>query len=454
MILSRRSFMAGGAALAAMPARLLAQTTEDGFTLLTLRGVRAQLMEGGRPATGIESLSGAWPPPVLRTKQGEEFKLRFVNELDRPVALHWYGLRGPSELMSISVAPGKDNAFDCVFTPPDAGTFWLSPVADVSRGREMGLYALVVVEEREPNATFAEVPLIVDDWLLSDDGQIDMASFGSLQDAIAQGRLGNWFTVNGTYRPTIDIAGSLVRLRVLNAANVRTMAIVFKGADPLVIAEDGQPVSPRQLGPQGLVLAPGQRSDLLVGEGEESVTLAINLFEDIIEAAYLDRKGASVPVAIPDNFALPPNPVPTGLDLAKARTVPLVLEGGEKGGMTGALYGGERLELRALLEKGMAWAINGTAGLAAEPWETFAKGESVVLAVDNRTKFDQPLHIHGHVWQVIEDLPRPWRDTVVVPAGGALKLGFMADNPGKWGIQSTIAERIDSGLITSFEVQD
>ncbi len=242
MILSRRSFMAGGAALAAMPARLLAQTTEDGFTLLTLRGVRAQLMEGGRPATGIESLSGAWPPPVLRTKQGEEFKLRFVNELDRPVALHWYGLRGPSELMSISVAPGKDNAFDCVFTPPDAGTFWLSPVADVSRGREMGLYALVVVEEREPATTFAEVHLIFDDWQLSDDGQIDVASFGNLQDAIAQGRLGNWFTVNGTYRPTIDIAGSLVRLRVLNAANVRTMAIVFKGADPLVIAEDGQPV--------------------------------------------------------------------------------------------------------------------------------------------------------------------------------------------------------------------
>ncbi|MGE0005254.1 MAG: multicopper oxidase family protein [Parvibaculaceae bacterium] len=452
MVLSRRSFMAGGMALAAMPGRLAAEPAEDGFTLLTMRPVPARLMEGGRPPTRLESLSGVWPPPVLRVRQGEEFKARFVNELDRPVALHWYGVRGPSEFMSISVAPGKDNAFDCVFVPPDAGTFWLSPVADVSRQREMGLSALMVVEEREPVGMFAEVPIVFDDWRLTDDGQIDAGTFGSLEDAIAQGRLGNWFTVNGAYRPTIAASGGVLRLRILNGANVRTMVIVFKGADPLIIAEDGQPVPPRQVSSGGLVLAPGQRSELLVVESEESLTLAVNLFEDIIEAAYLDRRGASAPVTLPDNFALPPNPVSAAFDMAGARTVPFILEGGEKGGMTGAVYDGEKLDLRALLEKGMAWAINGTAGLAAEPWESFARGDSVVLAVDNRTRFDQPLHVHGHVWRVIEDQPRPWRDTVVIPAGARARLGFVADNPGKWGIQSTIAERLDSGLITSFEV--
>lgn len=452
MILSRRAFTLGSAALAAMPRRLFAQQAEDGVTLLTARPVAARLMEEGRPPTQVQSLSGSWPPPILRARQGEEFKLRFVNELDAPIALHWWGIRGASEMMSISVAPGEGNGFDCAFTPPDAGTFWLSPVADVSRRREMGLYAMVVVEEREPVQKFADVPLIFDDWLLGDDGQIDASTFGNLQDAIGQGRLGNWFTVNGAYRPKIQIPKGPVRLRVLNAANVRTMTIVLKGADPLVIAEDGQPISPRQLGPMGLVLEPGQRSDLLVAEGEETITLAVNLFEDIIEAAYLDWKGAAAEVALPDNFSLPPNPVATGLDMDKARMVPFILEGGEKGGMTGAVHNGERLDLRALLEKGMAWAINGTAGLGPEPWGTFAQGESVVLEVDNRTKFDQPLHIHGHVWRVIEDQPRPWRDTVVIQSGAQAKLGFVADNAGKWGIQSAIAERVDSGLITSFEV--
>jgi FtsP/CotA-like multicopper oxidase with cupredoxin domain len=452
MILSRRLFVAGGGALVAAPHRLFAQDASDGFTILTVRQVTAQLMDTDQPATKLESLSGQWPPPVLRARQGEEMKIRFVNELDRPIALHWYGIRGPSDMMSISVVPGAENAFDCSFTPPDAGTFWLSPVADVSRQREMGLYALVVAEEKELPEKFTDVPLVFDDWQLTEDGQIDVTTFGSLEDAIAQGRLGNWFTVNGRYRPKSDIPTGLVRLRILNAANVRTMSILVKGADPLIIAEDGQPIQPRQIGSSGLILAPGQRSDLLVEEGEESLTLAINLFEDVIEAAYLDRKGPPTQTALPDNFALPANPISTRLDMVKARSVPFLLEGGEKGGMTGAVYNEEKLDLRALLEKGMAWAINGTSGLAAEPWETFAQGDTVILEVDNRTKFDQPLHIHGHVWQFIEDLPRGFRDTIVIPAEKQAKLGFVADNPGKWGIQSTIAERVDSGLMTSFEV--
>lgn len=452
MILSRRSFIVGSAALAALPRRLEAQTAEDGFIVLTARPTEGRLMEADRPATKLESLSGEWPPPVLRARQGEEFKTRFVNLLDRPMALHWYGLRGPSDMMSISVVPGEENAFDCVFTPPDAGTFWLSPVADVSRQREMGLYALVEVVEKEPLAAFTDLPLTFDDWRLTGDSQIDAASFGNLEEAIGQGRLGNWFTVNGAYRPKIDIPTGLVRLRVLNAANIRTMSILMKGADPLIIAEDGQPVPPRQLGNSGLVLAPGQRSDLLLAESEESLTLAVNLFEDVIEAAYLNRKGAPTEIVLPDNFALPPNPISTTLDMEKAKTVPFVLEGGEKGGMTGAIHAGEKLDLRALLERGMAWAINGTAGLGSEPWASFAKGETVVLEVDNRTKFDQPLHIHGHVWRVVEEQPTPYRDTAVIPAERQVKLGFVADNPGRWGIHSTIAERIDSGLMTSFEV--
>src|SRR5262245_31160455 len=95
MIVSRRSFILGGAALAAARVRASAEQTEDGFTLLTLHQADARLLEGDRPATKLQSLSGNWPPPILRTRQGEEFKARFINELDHSVAMHWYGVRGP-----------------------------------------------------------------------------------------------------------------------------------------------------------------------------------------------------------------------------------------------------------------------------------------------------------------------------------------------------------------------
>ena len=96
MIFSRRSFILGGAALASMPARVFAEQTEGGFTLLTMRQAEARLLEADRPATKLQSLSGSWPPPILRARQGEVFKVRFINELERPIAMHWYGLRGPA----------------------------------------------------------------------------------------------------------------------------------------------------------------------------------------------------------------------------------------------------------------------------------------------------------------------------------------------------------------------
>ena len=101
--------------------------------------------------------------------------------------------------------------------------------------------------------------------------------------------------------------------------------------------------------------------------------------------------------------------------------------------------------------------ITGVAGLEGSPWQTFSRGESVILDVSNRTAFDQPLHIHGHVWQLLRDDlagSQPWRDTALVKAKKTAKLAFVADNPGNWGLHSTVAERMDSGLFTSFLVSE
>ena len=136
----------------------------------------------------------------------------------------------------------------------------------------------------------------------------------------------------------------------------------------------------------------------------------------------------------------------------------MVIAGGAKGGLKSATFKNEVLDMRALLEQGMAWAINGVAGPGGEVIGKFVKGESIVLDIDNATNFDQPLHIHGHVWQVIEQggvvqEGQPWRDTIVVPRMQKQKAAFVADNPGIWALQSLVAERADSGLIASFAVE-
>jgi FtsP/CotA-like multicopper oxidase with cupredoxin domain len=214
-------------------------------------------------------------------------------------------------------------------------------------------------------------------------------------------------------------------------------------------------VKPSLLHGKALSLAPGQRADLLVSGAEGDIRLALDLFEDVVEIGYLIAdEGGGVRPALAENVALPANPV-TAPDLSgEVRTVTLTLAGGIRGGLASAIFNGAERDLRTLLENGKGWAINGVAGPAPEPAFTARLGETIRLEVTNSTAFSQPLHIHGHVWQVIgAELPAPLQDSAVILPGEMLPLAFKADNAGLWALHSLVAERADGGLLTSFLVE-
>jgi FtsP/CotA-like multicopper oxidase with cupredoxin domain len=452
MRLSRRGFAAGGALALLAPRWALGETANDGFQIVRAQAADVNLLSTTANKARLWRFSDAdGPVTVLRAKQGQEFKVRFINSLDVDIWLHWFGVRGPDGVMTLTLEPGEDKAVDCVFTPPDAGTFWFGPLTDASHQREMGLYGMLIVEGKD-DAQFHDVPLTLDDWKVNDDGQLT-EDFGALEDAIASGRLGNWFTVNGAFRPKLSApADKPLRLRLLNAANVRTMKLQIKGANPLIAAWDGQPITPERVRDQPVSLACGQRADLIIDSSKQGLSLALDLFEDLVELCTLERVGATGVAVLAPDFALTPNPISRTLDLAAATTVPVMLEGGAKGGLKSAMLDGMRLELRALVERGKVWAVNGTVGPGGQPLGQFVKDSTVIFAVENKTAFDQPVHIHGHVWRDLANEQGPWRDTAVVPAQAIMKLAFVADNLGTWGFQSLVAERVDSGLISSFSV--
>ena len=186
---------------------------------------------------------------------------------------------------------------------------------------------------------------------------------------------------------------------------------------------------------------------------EGDIRIALDLFEDIVEIAYLIPEGQEKSPSIADNFALPANPLTALPELSDARAVNLRIEGGIKGGLKSARFQGVERDLRALLEIGKGWALNGVAGPAAELLFSATLGETIRLEVDNRTAFSQPIHIHGHVWQEIDDdLSGRWQDSAVIAAGKQMTLAFIAGNPGTWAIQSLVAERADGGMIGAFTV--
>lgn len=455
--MNRRQVVSALAGSVALP-RLAVSQAEDGYIVLTAEKAEMALLKVSNQKTPVWRFAKEKPMAVLRAKQGQEFKGRLINKLDQELWLHWFGVRANTEAMTIVASAENGNSVDIKFTPPDAGTFWFGPLINASLQRDMGLYGMLIVEELSPQ-DFNDVPLILDDWKIDDAGKM-VGSFNDLQDAIGEGRLGNWFTVNGANRPHIKVANDKpIRLRVLNAANVRTMNVLFKGAELFVIALDGQPVAVKPIGQDALKLTPGQRVDLLLATLNSPITIELDLQEDAAEIGFLEPEGSFVAHDLPDNFALPANPLSVLGDLTLARAVTVTIAGGAKGGLKSAMVGTETLDTRALLQKGLAWAFNGIAGTGGPALFEAKKGETVLLTIDNTTAFPQPLHIHGHVWQVVEAggqalEAQPWRDTAVVPGLSQIKLAFVADNVGLWALQSLLAERSDAGLLGAFTVSE
>jgi FtsP/CotA-like multicopper oxidase with cupredoxin domain len=122
-MISRRTLLGAAAGLAAT--RFAMAQTADGATVLRAMRLDGQVLNEGEPTTALWSYGPSWPQSVITAKQGEEMAVRIVNELDRELALHWHGIRGPAAMMNVKIAPGEANAVECRFTPPDAGTFWL-----------------------------------------------------------------------------------------------------------------------------------------------------------------------------------------------------------------------------------------------------------------------------------------------------------------------------------------
>ncbi len=234
--LTRRRLLAGaGASLTAvsLPRALHAEPlTSDGFRVLRARPGQTRLRGDREPPTAIWGYDGAVPGPTLRIRQGDELKVRLVNDLSQPTVIHWHGLRLPNamdgvpHLTQMPVEPGA--SFDYRFTAPDAGTFWYHSHFMSSEQVERGLYGVLVVEEPQPAAVDRDVVLVLDDWRLTGSGAIH-PSFGNMHDAAMAGRLGQYVTLNSAdismcrYGPTsaFGCASSMPAMRGFSGSGSR-----------------------------------------------------------------------------------------------------------------------------------------------------------------------------------------------------------------------------------------
>jgi FtsP/CotA-like multicopper oxidase with cupredoxin domain len=136
--------------------------------------------------------------------------------------------------------------------------------------------------------------------------------------------------------------------------------------------------------------------------------------------------------------------LPTAIRLQDAKRIAFVIEPAK---ITAAASG-----------RPLCWTINGVASdrFTDKPLFSVRRGAPVTLAIINRSAVIQQIHLHGHSMRLLHDLDDGWepywRDTVLIAAGKTKHVAFIADNPGKWVIESFVADRAGAGLSTWFLV--
>ena len=467
--ISRRSLLAGAAGVTAAVAlaRIAggASPAVRSFEL-TAAPARWPLVGGPHPDTEVWCYEGRIPGPEIRVRQGERTRIVVRNELPQDTTVHWHGVRVPNAMDGVPgltqppIKPGEQFVYE--FTPPDAGTFWYHPHAHSLQQLGRGMAGALIVEEPESVAVDRDVLWMLSDWRLTSKAQI-ASGFGNAMEAGMSGRVGNTVTVNGAVSEEAPVrAGERVRLRLVNAALARIMALRIEGHRPVVVAIDGQPCDPHEPDGGRLLLGPAMRVDVVLdmqGEPGRRYRVIDDFYDGLsywlTQLAY-DEGPPLRPHPLDAALSLPRNPLPEP-DLAGAEHHELRLQGGMMGG--GAMMG---MGGMMGMDRSASWAINGhsmTGDGHADmpPLLTFARGRSVVLAMRNETAWWHPMHLHGMSFRVLSrnGAPAPhrqWADTVLVPPKETVEIAFVADNPGAWMLHCHVTDHQVSGMMTVLRV--
>ena len=467
--MTRRGVLCTGAAFASLSllSPMRAAVAQQSDEPLRLRAAPSKA--GLRPApyglTDVWSYNGAVPGSEIRVRQGDRIRVLAENRLQEGTTIHWHGIRTPNAMDGVAFLTQDpipvNGDFQYEFDALDAGTFWYHPHQRSFEQLGRGLYGPLIVEEAEPIRVDRDVTWMLDDWRMTNDGQLSN-DFGNQGDAMHGGRIGNTVTINGQIPDRMAVqAGERIRLRLINAANARIFGLDFGDLDPVVIAMDGQPVVPHAPDDGIIVIGPAMRVDVVIDfTGKPGDLLSVNdVYYKDLEFRLVDFAYGSDALrqTVPDwSMVLAPNPL-ADPDIKNATRHQIVFNGGMMGQM---MMGGGMGSMMGQMRQGNIWFINGKAanGPIMDPLLTLPLGTSHILEMENRTAWPHPIHLHGHTFRVIARNGQPtrhleWQDTVMMAPREKVDIAFVADNPGDWMFHCHIMEHQAAGMMGVIRVE-
>jgi FtsP/CotA-like multicopper oxidase with cupredoxin domain len=222
------------------------------------------VVQDGASETAADSV--VVPSPMLVLRRGQPVRVRVVNHLTEPTAVHWHGVElesfpdgvpgwsgSPGRIMP-PIAPG--DSFVAEFVPPRAGTFIYHTHVNEQLQLGSGLYgALIVVPADTPYDTATNRLVVVGGAGPAD----SLPAFGFESPGVVNG--------SATPPPMNLVAGRTYRFRLINI-NPDWRVIFSIVSDTALarwrpVAKDGADLPParRRLQPSHLITGTGETAD-------------------------------------------------------------------------------------------------------------------------------------------------------------------------------------------------
>jgi FtsP/CotA-like multicopper oxidase with cupredoxin domain len=429
-------------------ARAAPAPAAEGFLSFEAAPAKLQLAPPPAEPAAAYAYSAAIPGPLIKLRQGEELRLKLANTLAEPTTLSFPGLRaanaaaGVGGLTKESLKPGA--GAEIRFVPPDPGFNLYLPRAGSTDASQQGrgLFGPIIVEEAAAPEVDLDAAVVLSDWNVDAEGRIK-DDFADPALGRGSGRKGGVVFANGAAAPLSLNArpGARVRLRLGNAATARVATVAIDGARTLIVAVDGQPSEPFEPLNNQFPMGPGARFELMFDMPRDlGAGVRLALRDDTAEGnrpfiAIASEGEPAAPRPEPPRLAANPR-LPAEIALESAKRCDFALSGGGSA----------------------PFAINGVpfSGWAPKPAYVLARGQPAVFVLANRTAVVQAIRLWGHVARLLHSMDDGWepywRDTILIQPGRSAHVAFVADNPGKWPLESAIPEHRAAGMGAWFQV--
>jgi len=443
-----------------IPPLLEDQNPEEGkaeFHLEAQHG-KMEFVEGYE--TNTLGYNGDYLGPVIRVKRGDEVKIKVQNQLESSTTVHWHGLEVTGEMDGgphQGIAP--NSSWIPEFTIDQAAaTLWYHPHLLNLTGEQVykGLAGLFYIEDKYSESLdipkeygVNDIPLIVQDKRITDDGQIPYNL--SMADQM-NGFMGNTVLINGAISPQLEVKNEVIRLRILNGSNARSYNFNFTdGTEFYQIASDGGFLE-ESIRMDQLQLAAAERVEILLDLTEYALgdqlyfrdgnnnLMSIKITEESDEEGNIPEKLVEI-----DEYNR--EEVIRTREFVMSGAGPMVAINGKQMDM-------DRIDEYLALDELEEWVVkNETNGMDMD-------GGRMTGGMMGMMSSPHPFHVHGVQFQIIErngQEPAPnergWKDTVMLEEGEEVRLLVKFRKEGLFMYHCHILEHEDAGMMGQFLVE-